>query len=197
MLVAAPVRTGNRHEFKRLDFAGRKYVRTRAEVGKIALREQRNFGVFGQRGNEFDFIIFAEVAKHFQSVGAADNTAFQLEILLDDIFHFGFNVCQILVGELAFHINIVIETGVDSRTDSEFNIFAVGAAVKVPDSLRHNMRRGVAERVQCLGAVDFRDTAVLRDNFFHDKISPVSLKVVAETDSAYLKIIPQRVNNKS
>ena len=65
---------------------------------------------------------------------------FKLDIFLDDLLHFGFDLFEILGRERLFDIEIVIESVVDSRSDSEL-YFGEESFY----SLSHDMGSGVAE----------------------------------------------------
>ena len=74
---------------------------------------------------------------------AADFLALQLEILLDDLLHFLFNIGEVTFAELTIHVDVIIEAIVDGRTNGQLDILIL---IKALECLRENVRCRMAER---------------------------------------------------
>ena len=120
--IAAPIRAVNRRQFHGFYFAGTHNVRTCAQVGKLALGIKRNHRIFGQIVNELHFIIFAQIGKELQCVGAAFFAPHQRQIFLYYTAHFFFDVGKIGLRELPVHVNVVIKAVFNGRSYGKFRI---------------------------------------------------------------------------
>ena len=67
VFLSTPISAGNRSQLNSLDRCGSHQVRTTTKVSKCTLGISRNVSVF-QFGDQFTFVCFATIAKHFQSI---------------------------------------------------------------------------------------------------------------------------------
>ena len=119
--VASPVCTGKRCHLHGLDGGCVGDVRAAAEVGKGALGICSDITVF-EVGYEFAFIVFATLAKEFQSVGLADVSAYDILFFACELKHFlldfgKIGICKFVVTG----VDVVVETIFDCRADTELH----------------------------------------------------------------------------
>ena len=143
--VAAPVSARNTGEFKRLDLARARKMRPAAEVGETPLFVERDLRVLGKVFNEFDLILFRIFGHEFDRLRAGQRKAFQGKIALDDLFHFLFDLAEVLLRDGRGKIDIVIKSVFDGRPDRKFT----GREDRF-DRLREHMRRSVTIHFQPL-----------------------------------------------
>jgi len=154
VLVAAPVRSGNGHQFDRVrvDLAGRLDVRPTAQVGEAVMRIGRQFrgfidlvAIFVQPAffQSFDQLELVRlVLKQFAALIGRDRAAHEGIIPLDNVAHAFLDSLQVFRGEWAGQVKVVIKTFFDGRTDGKLS-----ARKFLEHRLGHDMRSRVSNPV--------------------------------------------------
>ena len=140
LFVAAPVRARNLSKLYRLHLAGRGQMRASAQVGEVALLIERNRRVLGQVADKLGLIRLALFLAEGDCLGAGQFKALKAYVLLDDVVHFLFELGEHFGREVFVHVEVIIETVVDSRADSQLCIRDY-----MLHGLSQHMRRGMAQ----------------------------------------------------
>ena len=144
LLAAAPVCAGDALQLERLDLARGHDVRPRAEIRELPLRIGGDRLVLGQIFDQLHLVILALCTEIFDRLIARNLTALELQILLDDLLHFLFDVAQVGIRQLALKVKIIVEAVLDGRADGELYI-AFG--IETLDRLCHDMRCRMTQRM--------------------------------------------------
>src|SRR5579863_921674 len=156
LLVTQPISTGYTQQLERLDFAGRRQMRTAAEVGELAGAIDRN--LFIGLGELLDEMTLHEVALFFellQSLLAGQKLARVGNVLLHQLLHLLFDLLQIFWSKRSGTIEIVEESGFGSRTVSK-----LGLRKKLENSRRQQMRGGMPVNLERLGIAVGQDAKI-------------------------------------
>ena len=166
LLGASPVGAGPGHEFEALAHLLRVYkVRSRAQVGEIALAEEGNLLVLRQILDELHLVGLLLLLHEFDGLPAGKNEPLHGITFLDNLLHLGLDLRKICLGdELLAEVHIVVEAVVDGRADGQLRIGVQGL-----DGLGHHMGCGVAERGKHLRIllIILVDRAVVFNNLDH------------------------------
>ena len=120
LLVAAVVGTGDREQLERADLVGVAHVRAAAEVGEVTADIERDLAVLRDVGEAFELVVLAASGEERMGVFAGHDLAFEREMRLRDLFHFRFDLRQVVDGEARFQVEIVVEAVLGRRPDVEF-----------------------------------------------------------------------------
>ena len=127
--VAAPVGPGHVHQLEvRRDVAGTRHVRAAAEVGKapssiwaaLFIKRERDLG--GEVVDELELVRVANLAVTRQGLLAREFKTAQREVGLDNLAHPALYLPQILRGERARHVEVVVKAVLDNRADAHFDV---------------------------------------------------------------------------
>ena len=145
--VAAPVSAAALRQLDgvALDAAGGVEVRASAEVGKLALRVERDVRVLGQIVDQLDLIRLVLFLHIFDGLFPRQLEALQLQLFLADLAHLGLNGVKIFLREVERRVKVVIEAVVDGRADGELDF-----GPQTLDGLRHDVGTGVPVRFAVL-----------------------------------------------
>ena len=114
--VAAPISTGQLGQLKRLaQLAGGRQMRATAQIFPRALTIDRHFLVDRNSGDDFRFIVFADLFEMRHRFVAVPHFAYNLLIAVDNFFHAFFNRFQIVKTERHLAREIVIKAVFDNR----------------------------------------------------------------------------------
>ena len=142
LFTATPVSTSHALQLQSLYLACRNYMRACTKVSKLTLNIQRNLCILWQIVNQLYLVVLTSLGEHIQSFLTANQLTLQLQVLLDNLVHFLLDVLQILIGKALLHVNIIVETIFNSRTNGQLNIFIL---VQTLYSLSKNMRCSMTE----------------------------------------------------
>ena len=119
--MTTPISTSHWSQLNSLDRSSRHQVRTTTKVSKCTLGISCNVSVF-QFGDQFTFVCFAAIAKHFQSICFCDAFSDYLFFLCSQFQHFSFNGWKIAFFNHSFtRIHIIVESVLDSRSDTKLD----------------------------------------------------------------------------
>ena len=117
-----------------------------AHIHVLALLEEAELGLVGQIRHVLDLVVLLALFHQLHGLGAGQDEGLDGQILLDDLAHLFFDVCQILVAELLVaQIDIVVEAVLGGRAESK-----VSLRIQALDGLRHDVGCGVTDNVQFL-----------------------------------------------
>ena len=142
LFTATPVSTSHTLQLQSLYLACRNYMRACTKVSKLTLNIQRNLCILWQIINQLYLVVLTSLGEHIQSFLTANQLTLQLQVLLDNLVHFLLDFLQILIGKALLHVNIIVETIFNSRTNGQLNIFIL---VQTLHSLSKNMRCSMTE----------------------------------------------------
>ena len=158
LAVAAPVGTRHLHELKDLEFAGRRHVRSAAEIDEVALTVKRNHFTRRNRFDDFRLIVFAHILEELHGGVAIHFAAFDRNVLLHEFMHTRFNRRQIFRREGTFELEVVIETVFNRRSDRHL-------------SRREQFLHGLCHEVRRRMANDFKPFGILAGDDGHRSVS--------------------------
>ena len=119
--MTTPISTSHWSQLNSLDRSSRHQVRTTTKVSKCTLGISRNVSVFQFR-NQFTFICFATVTKHFQSIRFCDAFSDYVFFLCSQFQHFSFNGRKVAFFNYRFtRIHIIVESVFNSRSDTKLD----------------------------------------------------------------------------
>ena len=124
-------------------------MRAAAEVGEITLRVRCDMAVL-KFGDKFTLIYFAAIAEQFQGVGFGYIGAYNVFFLLGKLEHFFSIFPKSAEVNWFSRIDVVVESVLDSRTDTEFH-----SGIKFLQSFGKEVSRTVPESVFAFGIVPF------------------------------------------
>ena len=148
-LIAAPVSGSTTEHFDSFDRFGRNQVRTSTEVGESTLCIGGDMSVLELR-DEFAFICLSFRAELVKCVCFGDRLLAELLFLSAKFHHLGFDSREVRVLDglsFGWH-HIIVETILDSRTDTELD-----TGIELLQRLRHEVRRGVPKSMLSLSIV--------------------------------------------
>ena len=114
-----------------------------AEVGEVAADIERDLAVVGDVGEAFDFVLLAASGEEGVGVFAGHDLAFEREMRLGDLFHFRFDLRQVVDGEARFQVEVIVEAVLGRGTDVEFSV-----RVEFLHRRGHHVRRAVPNGFQ-------------------------------------------------
>ena len=117
-------------------------MRPCAKIRELSLCIGRDGHVRRQILDQLHLVVLPLCAKELDCLRTGDLTAFELQILLDDLLHFLFDVTQISIRQLTFEIKVVVEAVFDRGSDGELHI---AVRIKALYRLRHDMRARMAQ----------------------------------------------------
>ena len=158
----SPVCTGAGQQLERLDRTGRHQVRAGTQICEIALLIERNrLTVSGVLLAQLYLIGFVHSFQFSHRFFRRQIELLQLFVCLDDLLHLGFDLGQFFLTERVLYVKVVIETGIDCRSDRQLCL-----RIQVLDSLCQHVRSGVPECFLTFFAVeghDFKCTVMVDD----------------------------------
>ncbi len=151
LLVAAPVRAGDREQLERPDLAGGGDVRAAAQVDEWALAVERRgrhrlAGRLGLRGQVVDDLDLERLVLSDQegaSLGRGQLGSFERVIGGDAGRHAGLDGGEVVRGQVPGQQDVVVEAVADGRADAELR-----PGEEVQDRLGHDVRGRVAHRAE-------------------------------------------------
>ncbi len=160
LLIAAPVGAGDAQQLHAggVDLPGALDVRPAAQVGEGAVAEDRDLRLLinhrpvlvlspgFQSGDQLELVRL--VGEHAAGVVARECLALKGMVLVDDLAHTRLERLQVLRGQRARELEVVVEAVVDRRTDGDARL----AREHLHHGLGHHVRRRMADAVQ-LGAL--------------------------------------------
>ena len=159
--VAAPVSARAVGELEGFDGGNRHEMGTGAEVGEFTLLVEGDvLALVGVFPAKLDFVGFFHVFEQLHSFVGREFKALDGHTALDNGFHLGFNRGEVVGGKGLFHVEIVVETAVNGRSDGEFR-----GGIQSSDRLREDMRRAMPEgffAVDIVKREDFHLTIAVR-----------------------------------
>ena len=105
-------------------------MRSRAQFKEVALLVEGNLFALRQVFDQLDLVRFILFFVHGDGVFSGHGEAFQPVAFFDDLFHFGFDLVQVLSAERR-DIKVVVEAVVDRWSDGQ-----LGVRIQVLDCLR-------------------------------------------------------------
>ena len=164
LLVAPPVGAGGPHQLDGFDPAGRRDVRTTAQVDEILVAVQRHGagpGPFGFVDTPDDLRLVRLVGEDAQRLVDRDGGTLERLVFFDDLVHPGLDPFEVLGGERSIDVEVVVEPVGDRRPDRE-----LGSRIQVEHGLRHDVGARVAQnvpsRLRVLGDHGERSAAIDR-----------------------------------
>ena len=139
LFVAAPIGSGHGKQLEGLHGSRGRKMRSAAEVEEIAAAVKRN-GIGVYAFDEFHLVILAHAAEKLRGFRPAHDGALKGYVGGDDGAHFLFYGFQVVLGEGARSVEIVIETGRYGRTDGHPD-----PGEKLTHGRSHDMRRRMAQ----------------------------------------------------
>ena len=159
-LVVLPVCAGLLGDLEGLQRLGVGQVGSDAHIHVLALLEEAELGLIGQIRHVLDLVVLLALFHQLHGLGAGQDEGLDGQVLLDDLAHLFFDVCQILVAELLVaQIDIVVEAVLGSGAEGK-----VSLRIQALDGLRHDVGCGVADNVQFLVLRALVHMAVLIDD---------------------------------
>ena len=151
LLVAAPVRAGDREQLERPDRAGGRDVRSLAQVDEGAVLVDRGrrhrravaLGLRGQVVEDLHLERLVALGEEGAALGRRQLAPDERVVGGDAGGHPGLDRGQVVRGERAGQLEVVVEAVRDGRTDAELR-----AREEVQHRLGHHVRRRVAHRVE-------------------------------------------------
>ena len=140
VLVAPPVRAGEGEQLERLDGLGVGGVGSGAEVHELTLLVEADGGVLGEVLHELDLVVLALGLQVLDGLGPGEGVGLELEVLLDDLLHLGLDLLEVLGGEPALLVEVVVEPVVDGGPDGQ-----LGSGPEPLDRLSHDVGGGVPD----------------------------------------------------
>ncbi len=122
VLVATPVGSGDGGELERLALFGVKDVGSGAEVGEFALFVEGDACILGEVLDELDLVVLVPFLHEFDCFVAGEGEGLEFEILFDDLLHLGLDLGEVLLGESAFAVHIVVKSFCDGGSDGQFGL---------------------------------------------------------------------------
>ena len=145
-LVVLPVCAGLLGDFEGLQCLGVGQVGSDAHIHVLALLEEAELGLIGQISHVLDLVVLLALFHQLHGLGAGQDERLDGQVLLDDLAHLFFDVCQILVAELLVaQIDVVVEAVLGSGAEGEISL-----RIQALDGLRHDVGCGVTDNVQFL-----------------------------------------------
>ena len=159
--VAAPIGAGHLHQLEGVaDLAGRRHMRTTAEVEPVALEIDLDRLVAGNGVDQLDLEGFALVAEHLLGLFARPDFLGERFVARNDLAHLLFDRGEIFRRERLVAEEIVVEAVFDNRADRDLRAWPQRL-----HGLGQHMRRVMPDQLQRAGivAVDQLDLGVLRN----------------------------------
>ena len=140
ILIPAPISPGNRSQLERLDKRGIRDMRPAAQIGERAVGIKGNRTI-GQIVNQIQLVLVPLFGKVLDSLGFADILADKSLLLGSQLHHPFLDFREIVRRNLIVaEIDIVIETGVDMRPDTE-----LGTGIQLLDGFCRQVSCGMPE----------------------------------------------------
>src|SRR5580765_1268953 len=142
--IAQPVRAGDVGQLERLNFAGRRNMRSAAEVHEFAVAISGDgFARLGELLNEVDLHKVAFSAEAGQPFSARDKLALKLFVARGDFSHTLLNLLQIFWSEGRWAEKIIEKSGISGRTVAQ-----LGLRKELQHRRRQQMSRGMPVNFQ-------------------------------------------------
>ena len=128
--IAAPVRSGDLHQFECLDLSGMRNVRPAAQVQKLALLVQRD-ALLALLHEVVDDLILEPLLLPVQAIlgiGRGHIAADKRQLLLDDLLHLLFDLGQVFSLDAAGDLDIVVKAALNHRADRVLHAIAENPA---------------------------------------------------------------------
>ncbi len=144
--VATPIGTGNLHQFEGLaDFAGRRCVRTTAQIDEVTLAIAGDRLGFRKITDDLGFVLFALIKEELDRLVTIPDFANDRFVPFDDLVHLLFDLDQIVWRERGRACKVVIKTVFNGRADGDLRV-----RIKFLDSFGHHMGTVVTDQRQNL-----------------------------------------------
>ncbi len=140
--VAAPIGTGNLHEFENFQLAGRGHVRAAAQVDEVSFSVQRHFFARGNCGDDLGFVVLADRFEEFDRFVARPHLADDRQVLCGQFGHALLDRGEILERKGTLIREVVIEAVLDHRTDGDLRF-----REEILHGVSEQMRGGVANEL--------------------------------------------------
>ncbi|GBE30562.1 hypothetical protein BMS3Bbin04_01597 [bacterium BMS3Bbin04] len=141
-LTPPPVRTRHTQQLECADLACTAQMRPTAQVSKIILSVEAELLTF-QTLDQLTFELSLLRSENFFCLVVAYFTTYHRIIRRDDLPHLGFDGLEVFVGQTMLQVEIVVESILDGRSDSELDIVK-----QTHHRLSHYMSCGVTQHVQ-------------------------------------------------
>ena len=123
ILIAFPVRSGERHQLKRADRFRRRDVRPATQIEKLALLIKGQRFVFGKSfSHVFDFERLFHVLADLNRGVAFFNDSFEGFIEFDEFLHLLFDRREIFFGQRRVALDVVVETVFERGPERELHV---------------------------------------------------------------------------
>ncbi|MNM71579.1 hypothetical protein D3C81_832480 [compost metagenome] len=154
LAVAAPVRAGHIHQLEHLDFAGRRNMRSTAQIEEFALLVNGDDAVLGQVPDQFKLVGIAKLAEDVQRFLTADFLADNRQIFGNDAFHFLLDLLEILRIQRLLQVHIIIKSVFNRRADAQLHFFG---PIQALDGLCHQVGCAVTHNLQAFRGIQRYD----------------------------------------
>ncbi len=151
VLVAAPVRAGDRHELERTDLPGALDVRPAAEIDEVVVPVRAHPAVLDRLVELLDLVdlvVLMPLAEQPEGVGDVQLIALEGQVLPDHRPHPLFDPGEVIRLQRSREIEVVVEAVGDGRPEPELRV-----GEQLEHGAGHDMRGGMAQRVQRIVAV--------------------------------------------
>ena len=144
--IAAPVRAGDAGELERLEEARVRHVRSTAHVHVFLVEVQAHRGHVGAHVVDQAQLVFLAAAREFlDDLVARGHLLHHVVVLRDQFAHALLDRGQVVRGERALGVDVVVETLVDDRADHH-----LGVRVQLLHRMADQVRAAVADDLHAL-----------------------------------------------
>ncbi len=157
--VAAPVRAGELHQLEHLELAGRRHVRSAAEVRELALGVERDVLVGRNRRDDLGLEVLADRLEVRDRVVARHRAPRHGLVLFRELGHLRLDRGEILRRERALVREVVVEAVLDDGADRHLRV-----GKELLDRVGEQVRRRMADHLEAVRILvgDDRDIGVGR-----------------------------------
>ena len=150
LCIASPVSTCTSSKLERLNYCNIHKVRTSTKVSKFALLvEADSLALVSVLLAKLNLVRLAHLFQHSNCLVNRQAELFKVNTFLDNLLHLSLDSCKVVSCESLFCIKIIVETIVNSRTDSKLCVW-----VKTLNSLCKNVGSCVPESLLAFLAVE-------------------------------------------
>jgi len=119
-----------------------------AEIDEIALAVERDLLAFGNRRDDFGFVLLSHVAEELDRFVAPHHRAFDFDVPLRELAHALFDRSEILRRERPFVRKIVVKAVLDDRADRHLRV-----REKLFDGVREQVGARVADHIEAVAVL--------------------------------------------
>ena len=139
-------------------------MRADAHVDVLALLVEGDARIFGQVGDVLDLVLLAALLHELDGFFARELEGLDLEVLLGDLFHLGFDGREVFHGYLRVtEVDVIVKAVLGRRAVPEH-----GLRVQAPDRLGKNMCCGMSDDVELFFLRAFVDMTIVIENLQRD-----------------------------